>query len=249
MAVDLSEAVKKSGNGGNPLSQKSESLTRDAIRRLLKNRAAVIGGIIIILLYLMMIFADKIAPYDYATQVLSEQNAVPPWLTKVFPVMESYAKPPVDNPNKYILGADYVGRDLLSRIIYGSRVSLIIAIIGPLISLIIGVLYGCIAVSLAQVDNFMIGLSNSLGVPGSAFYHFVKTFFRTALSKPIFGHSVKRYLFWTIARVEAQFIIDRHRIDGMETNGAITRGQVLSLKEKNLLRQLDPSEVRSENYV
>lgn len=237
MTVDLSEAVKKSGNGGNPLSQKSESLTRDAFRRLLKNRAAVIGGIIIILLYLMMIFADKIAPYDYATQILSEQNAVPPWLTKIFPVMEPYAKPPADNPNKYILGADYVGRDLLSRIIYGSRVSLIIAIIGPLISLIIGVLYGCIAGFFGgRIDNLMMRIVDILyAFPGLLFTILLMTFFRTALSKPNPGTFGAALSFLDNSLGGMLFIIIGIGLTAWETMARLTRGQVLSIKEKEFI--------------
>ena len=50
-----------SGAGGMPLTQKRESLWQDAMRRLVRNRAAVVGGVMIILLILSAIFADKIA--------------------------------------------------------------------------------------------------------------------------------------------------------------------------------------------
>lgn len=249
MAVDLSKTVINSGNGGNPISQKSESLTKDAFRRLLKNRAAVIGGIIIILLYLMMIFADKIAPFDYARQTLSEQNAVPPWLTKVFPSMTPYAKAPADDPNKYILGADYVGRDLLSRIIYGSRVSLIIAIIGPLISLIIGVIYGSISGFFGgRVDNFMMRIVDILyAFPGLLFTILLMTFFRTTLSNPEPG---------TFGAVLAAldnnlggmlFIFIGIGMTAWETMARLTRGQVLSIKEKEFVeaaRSIGSSDIR-----
>jgi len=56
---------------------------------------------------------------------------------KSFTVMQPYLRV----SDKYLLGADYVGRDLFSRILYGAQVSLSVALIGPLISLVIGVTY------------------------------------------------------------------------------------------------------------
>ena len=68
------------GAGGMPLTQKRESLWQDALRRLLRNRAAVLGGVLIILLVIITIFADKIALKSFEVQVLSDQNKVPSWL-------------------------------------------------------------------------------------------------------------------------------------------------------------------------
>ncbi|MCJ7689254.1 MAG: ABC transporter permease, partial [Clostridiaceae bacterium] len=86
------------------------NLWKDAFRRLLKNKMAVLGGIIIIVFFVLAIFAPYIAPYHYA-----EGNLI-----------ENYAKP----GTKYSLGADFMGRDLLSRIIYGTRISLTVGLIG-----------------------------------------------------------------------------------------------------------------------
>ena len=111
---------------------KPVSLWRDAMHRLIRNRAAVMGGIIIIFLYLMAIFAPLIAPYPYDQQKLVDRNKAPAWMLTVFPTINPYAQISI----KYPVGADYVGRDLLSRIIYGARISLSIALIGPIISLL-----------------------------------------------------------------------------------------------------------------
>ena len=105
--------LKSLGVGGAPLTQKRESLTQDAIRRLFRNRAAVVGGSIIIILALMAIFAPLVAPKSYEVQILTDQNSAPEWLFSIFPSMKPYAQV----SNDYPLGTDYVGRDLFSRIV------------------------------------------------------------------------------------------------------------------------------------
>jgi len=112
------------------------NLWKDAFRRLLKNKMAVLGGIIIIVLFILAIFAPYIAPYHYAEGSL----------------IDNYAKP----GTKYLLGADFMGRDLLSRIIYGTRISLSVGMVGALTAFIIGVLYGVVSGYYGgKIDNFM----------------------------------------------------------------------------------------------
>ena len=101
------------------------NLWKDAFRRLLKNKMAVLGGIIIIVLFILAIFAPYIAPYHYAEGSLKE----------------NFAKP----GSQFLLGADFMGRDLLSRIIYGTRISLTVGIVGAVTAFIIGVLYGVVS--------------------------------------------------------------------------------------------------------
>jgi len=101
-----------------------------------KNKMAVLGVIIIIALFLLAVFAPYIAPSHYAEGSLKD----------------NYAKP----GDKYLLGADFMGRDVLSRIIYGTRISLSVGIIGALTSFIIGILYGVISGYYGgKVDNIM----------------------------------------------------------------------------------------------
>lgn len=234
MAINLEPIKNKSDlSGGDPITQKSESLGKDAVRRLLKNKASVIGGIIIILLYLMMIFADKIAPYDYAEQTLANQNAAPEWIFKIFPMMKSYCK--VDN--QYPLGADYVGRDLLSRIIYGSRVSLIIALIGPLISLLIGVVYGSIAGFFGgKTDNLMMRIVDVLyAFPSLLLTILLMTFFRTTFSKPESGTFGAAMSALDNNLGGMLFIFIGIGFTAWQTMARLTRGQVLSVKEKEFI--------------
>jgi ABC-type dipeptide/oligopeptide/nickel transport system permease subunit len=112
------------------------NLWKDAFRRLLKNKMAILGGIIILVLLTLAIFAPYIAPYHFAEGSL----------------LDNYAKPGI----KYLLGADFMGRDLLSRIIYGTRISLSVGIVGALTAFIIGVFYGVVSGYYGgEVDDIM----------------------------------------------------------------------------------------------
>ncbi|GBF05999.1 ABC transporter [Deinococcus aerius] len=104
---------------------KSRSTLQIAMRRLRRHKAAMISLAVIILLILMAIFASLLAPYDPNTQDLSG----------------IYAPPNA----QHLLGQDDLGRDLLSRIIYGSRVSLMVGFSVAIISILIGTLMGLLA--------------------------------------------------------------------------------------------------------
>lgn len=94
-------------------------------KRLRRNKLAIIGMVIVLLLILMAIFADVIAPYDYMEQ--------DPTARLEFPSAQ------------HLLGTDNYGRDLLSRIIYGGRISLLVAIMAVGIALVIGGFLGATA--------------------------------------------------------------------------------------------------------
>jgi oligopeptide transport system permease protein len=100
------------------------TLWRDAARRFFRNKLAVGALAVMILLILTAVFADVIAPYPYDFSVLSEANR--------FPFQDS----------KHPLGTDSVGRDFLSRLIYGARVSLIVGFTVQIIALLFGLPLG-----------------------------------------------------------------------------------------------------------
>lgn len=126
-----------------------KSLWRDSFERLARNRLAILGLVVIILNILMAVFAPVIAPADPTDQSLLKTNSAPQWVIDLFPVMKAqgeeggYVK--VADPAEYPLGSDPLGRDLLSRIIYGARVSLAVAFVGPLFATLIGLTLGLIA--------------------------------------------------------------------------------------------------------
>jgi oligopeptide transport system permease protein len=239
--------------GGVAIRRRESGLWADAMRRLLRNRAAVIGGIIIILFFLMAIFADNsvftlftgqeaqplIAPQTYEKQSLMDNNAAPLWMTKVFPSMlpKGVEGGYVQITDKYTLGADDVGRDLLSRIIYGTRVSLSVAIVGPFISLIVGVTFGTIAGYFGgRVDNLMMRFVDVMyAFPTLLLIILLMAFFRSTTSAPEPG--TLRFYLTSIDNAMGGmfFIFVGIGITAWMSMARITRGQILSLKEKEFI--------------
>lgn len=104
------------------------------MRRLLRNPSVVIGGFIVLLLVLIAIFGPFVTPMDPLKQDLFARYSQPQGLT-------------VDGAinTEYVLGADELGRDVLSRIIMGTRVSLQVGLVATGISLFFGVVLGAVA--------------------------------------------------------------------------------------------------------
>ena len=115
-----------------PVSQ-TISPAREVWLSLKANKGAMAGLVVIVILVLAALLADVIAPYGYA---------------EVFKECVTKQCPPVwqdGSDSRFVLGADAVGRDLLSRIIYGSRYSLFIGTIVVTISLAAGILFGLLS--------------------------------------------------------------------------------------------------------
>jgi oligopeptide transport system permease protein len=107
------------------LAGRPTSLWRDAGRRLLRNKLAVAGGVVVVLLVLIAVFADFLAPYSYTKTNFGRLNEGP---TATYP-----------------LGTDQLGRDMLSRMIYGARVSMLVGLGAQVLVVLIGVPIGALA--------------------------------------------------------------------------------------------------------
>ena len=101
------------------------SLWRDALRRLYKNKPATISAFLLGLMVLGALMTPLVAPYDYEVQNL-DLGATPPSAA-------------------HWLGTDIFGRDLLTQILYGGRISLAVGFVATLVALVIGVSWGAIA--------------------------------------------------------------------------------------------------------
>ncbi len=143
---------------------RSRSLTRDAMRRLMKNRGAVAGGIILLLFIFAAVFADFVAPYS------STEGDI----------LDNYAAPTAAHP----FGCDFMGRDVLSRLIYGARISLAAGFVGAITAFCIGVTFGLISGFFGgKTDNFMMRIVDIMyGFPTLLLIILLMVFFKSSFS-------------------------------------------------------------------
>ncbi len=112
------------------------SLYKDAWRRLRKNKLAMLGFAIIILLILIAIFAPLIAPYNPTERIKADSSLGP--------------------SAKHLFGTDILGRDIFTRVIFGSRISIQVGIVAVGISLTIGLFFGALAGYFGNIPDTII---------------------------------------------------------------------------------------------
>ena len=171
------------------------SLTKKAFDRLVSNKLSLFGGVYILFLVVLAIFTPLIAPYDYAYQDLNLGPSGP--------------------SAEHLLGTDTLGRDLLTRMMYGSRVSLMVGFLATIVALTIGVTWGTVAgFAGGKTDTIMMRIVDVLyGIP---FIIFV------ILLMVIFGRNLV-LLFMAIGAVE------------WLTMARIVRSQVMSLSKQEFI--------------
>jgi len=219
-------AVRLSERQGKPA-----NLWLDAWRRLIRNRMAMLGGLIVILVIAVALFAPQVAPYHYTEGDSFEERTVPSWLAAILPGdIAAYAK----ISSKFLLGSDFLGRDILSRLIYGTRVSLPVGFMGATTALLIGIVIGCIS-----------------GYYGGIMYAF-PTMLLIILMMAFFKSTFASVEPGTVAYAFNQVNNFMDRILGLHGGGMLfifmgigitawmgmarlTRGQILSLKEKEFI--------------
>jgi ABC-type dipeptide/oligopeptide/nickel transport system permease subunit len=172
------------------------SLWGDALRRLLRNRLAMFGLAVILFFSFLAIFAPVIAPHDYAEQFWDHIAEYP---SAEFP-----------------LGTDLNGRDMLSRMIYGARVSMTVGLVAQFIVVLIGVPIGAIAGYYGgKIDTAIMRFVDIMyAFPTLLFVILIMTM----LGKGLFN------IFIAIGLV------------GWVTLSRLVRAQVLSLREKEFVK-------------
>jgi peptide/nickel transport system permease protein len=117
-------------------------LTVPALRRLLHNRSFVLGAALVLFVALIAIFADLLAPFD--------------------PLRSNFRARFVAPNAEHWFGTDHFGRDLLSRVIYGGRISLSIGFFVVLVTGVAGTTIGALAGYFRQLDNPLMRLMDAL---------------------------------------------------------------------------------------
>jgi oligopeptide transport system permease protein len=173
------------------------TLLQDAIRRFFRNRLAVFGFAIVVLFLFLAIFADVVAPYRYDKADFSKVH--------LFPFEDS----------SHLLGTDEVGRDMLSRLIYGARTSMIIGLSVQTIAVVVGVTLGGLSGYFGGLVDFVVSrvIDIMTAFPGLLFAILLVTVFGGGIRNIVIALGITSWL--GIAR--------------------LTRAQILSLREKEFV--------------
>lgn len=121
----------------------SVSYWQDAWRRLRRNRAALVSAVLLALIVALCVAGPALTPYGHEELNMAEKNQGP--------------------SRAHWFGTDRMGRDLFTRVGVGGRVSLIVAVAGALIDILLGLLYGGVAAGFGgSVDNLMMRVADVL---------------------------------------------------------------------------------------
>jgi oligopeptide transport system permease protein len=194
---------------------KSRSLGAEAAGRLFKNRAAIFGLIVIAFFLFVAIFAPYLAPHD-PLKIHSGKSFLPPaWV-------EESSTGKSGDPD-FFFGTDTLGRDVLSRVIYGARVSMIVGFVPTTVILIVGTTVGLIAGFLGgRSDNLLMRLTDVVyAFPDLLFFIIIMV----ALRDSAIGQMLNGLFLLFIALALVNWV-------GV---ARLVRGQVLSLKQKEFI--------------
>lgn len=187
------------------------TLWRDALRRFLRNRLAVMGLILVAIFVFLAVFADLLAPHPYDKAYFDR--------VLLFP-FEHPAHP---------LGTDEVGRDYLSRLIYGARTSMTVGLAVQFVALVIGVPLGGMAGYMGgKVDFLIVRLVEIMtAFPGLMFAILVVSVFGGGMWMVIFALSITGWIGYA----------------------RLARGQILSLREKEYVEAARCTGVNQQRII
>ncbi len=198
------------------LARAQRSLWQDALYRLRRNKAAMAGLAIVALAGLMALVAPVVAPYDPTATFTSDGKQAP---TLADPL---WGDPRYTDP-RYVLGTDQIGRDILSRLIWGARVSMLVGFVPVALIFMIGVTIGMVAGYYGGwVDQILMRFTDVIyAFPDLLFLFIIMATLRNSALGEIMGGLI--LMFAALAVVNWV---------GM---ARLVRGQVLSLKEKEFV--------------
>lgn len=193
------------------------SLWVDAWRRLVRNKAAMLGLVIVLLFFFVAIFGPWLAPHD-PLQINSGKDFLPPAWAPAWSINTGKVGDP-----QFFMGTDTIGRDVWSRLIYGARVSMVVAIVPTIIITVVGVITGLVAGFFGgTVDNLLMRVTDIVySFPDLLFFVVIMFALRGTFIGEL-GNGVF-LLFVALALV------------GWVGIARVVRGQTLSIKEKEFV--------------
>ena len=221
--------------------RKGRSPGQDAWREFRRNRIGVAGLVFVVFIVLVAVFAPLVTPYGFATQNNLNSRAKPmtPYTitTDYLPECHWAGTPLEWGCTIFFTGSDALGRDLYSRTIYGTRISISIALVAASVSLLIGSIYGTVSGYLGgRVDNLMMRIVDFLyAVPILPLIILMQVYFKALARQGVregftgaiieLNQQMGGMLFLFIALGALNWI-------GMSR---LARGQVLSYKNKEFI--------------
>jgi len=197
--------------------EKQYSLFRDAMHRLMANRLALLGLIVVFLVILIAIIGPFITPYDFLSQDLNYRN-----------------KPP---SIQHWFGTDDLGRDVLSRVIYGARTAVIVAFSVTILSYLIGIVLGSLAGYLGgKVDSFVVWLIDVfMSIPSLLLVIVINVSIKPVLVNWMDAKFLETHnqFFRNTTWVDFAIVFGSLALIKWPKAARIIRGQILSIKNKN----------------
>lgn len=176
--------------------------------KLFKSKTGLLGLIIVFLLFFIAIFAPLISPY-HPNEINTSKLLIPPAWS-------------IEGSIDHILGTDNLGRDILSRIIYGSRISIIVGILSVIVAGTIGVFFGLVAGYFGGViDNIVMRLVDAfLAVPTILFCLVFLTVLNPGISTLILVIGVTSWVMYArLVRSETLSLREREYVKAARTMG------------------------------
>jgi oligopeptide transport system permease protein len=196
--------------------EKGTSLWKDAGRRLSKNKPAVAGLVVLGVMVVLALITPWLAPYAYDAQDLQTGAARP--------------------GAHHWLGTDQLGRDLLTRILYGGRISLLVGFAATAVSLLVGVLYGAVSgFAGGRADSVMMRIVDILyTLPFTIFVIILMVFFGRNIVLLFVAIGAVQWL--TMARIV------RDRVRSLRRTEFVEAAVILALSRRRIiLRHLIPN--------
>ncbi len=185
------------------LTGKKQSQLKEVFRRLRKNKLAMIAMAVIVILFIVCMLPEVFAPYSYSSQSLAERFSYPSL--------------------KHPFGTDDLGRDILSRVIYGGRISLVVSVLAIAIAVVIGCSVGATAAYVGgRFENVVMRLFDIImAIPSFLLAVSVQAMLGSGIQNAVIAIAVANVpLFARVARSAVLTVKDQEFVEAARSIGA-----------------------------